>query len=181
MFTEKTDEELFIMLRDYPEQQKDVFGELYTRYSRKVFLYCRKVLEKNNDVNDAFQETWMQFHSKAIKKETTIHNVGGYLFKIARNVCLSKRKTTAEPIVHYEDIYADSNPSDFEVNEINDLLRRALEVLDFDYREAYVLHELEGLSYEDLSQITGESVAALRNRVWRARKHVREFLAPHLT
>ena len=181
MLTEKTDEELFLLLRSRPEQQKDVFGEIYARYSRKVFLYCRKVLDRSNDVNDAFQETWMQFHATAMKKETIVHNVGGYLFRIARNACLAKKRAENQPIMSYEDIYPSSEENSLSANEINDLLRRALDVLDFEYREAYVLHELEGISYEDLSQITGDSVAALRNRVWRARKHVREFLAPHLT
>lgn len=181
MFTELTDEKLFVMLREQPEQQRDVFGELYARYSRKLFLYCRKVMDKNNDVHDVFQEIWVQFHTAAMKKETVVHNVGGYLFRIARNVCLSKRRASTTPVMSYEDIYADTGSNGFDINEINDLLRRALEVLDFEYREAYVLHELEGFSYEDLSQITGETIAALRNRVWRARKHVREFLAPHLT
>lgn len=181
MFAEKTDEELFVLLRTNPERQRDVFGEIYARYSRKVFLYCRKVLDRNNDVNDAFQETWMQFHSAAMKKESTVHNVGGYLFRIARNACLAKKRAETQPTMSYEDIYPGNEVNALATNEINDLLRRALDVLDFEYREAYVLHELEGISYEDLSQITGDSVAALRNRVWRARKHVREFLAPHLT
>lgn len=170
------------MLSRQPEQQRGIFGELYARYSRKVFLYCRKAMEQDHDARDAFQETWTQFHSAALRSDIVVQNVGGYLFRIARNVCLSKRRSLGTPVMTYDDIYADSNAGNsYEAKEINDLLRRALDVLEPEYREAYVLHELEGFPYEDISRITGETVAALRNRVWRARKHVREFLAPLLS
>ena len=55
-------------------------------------------------------------------------------------------------------------------------LGRALRRLPADYREAFVLKHVEGVSYETISSMTGVSVGALKVRVHRARTKLREAL-----
>jgi RNA polymerase sigma-70 factor, ECF subfamily len=60
--------------------------------------------------------------------------------------------------------------------ELNDRLYRALDELPVSLREVVVLHELEGLPYEEISQLTGVSEGTLRVRAHRARGLLKESL-----
>lgn len=69
---------------------------------------------------------------------------------------------------------------DTSVTELQELVDKALEFVEPIAREVYVLHDLEGFSYEEIEAITGLSRHALRNRVWRVRGHVRQSILPFL-
>ena len=58
------------------------------------------------------------------------------------------------------------------------ILHRALARLDEEYREAVVLRDLEGLSYEEIAEATGTPVGTVRSRIHRGRAALRETLVP---
>jgi RNA polymerase sigma-70 factor (ECF subfamily) len=58
------------------------------------------------------------------------------------------------------------------------LLHRALARLDEEYREAVVLRDIEGLSYEEISAATGVPAGTVRSRIHRGRAALRGILAP---
>lgn len=173
-----TDNQLFCWLAASHREAEQAFAELYARYGQKLYLYCRKVMGSNSDAHDAFQEVWMQFHA-AGKNGTAVQNVSSYLFRIARNVCLN-RKRSARTFLNIEDLECVSHDKPYEQRELLSLIDRALDVLDDEYREAFVLHEMHGMAYGDIAAITGDTIPALKNRVWRARKQIRELVAPLL-
>lgn len=172
-----TDVELFRQIAA-PEAAERAFAELYSRYAQKVYLYCRKVLGAESEAHDVFQEAWMKFHAAATKC-TDVSNVPGYLFRIARNLCLNRQRGTVQ-LVELDEIRHAAHDQPYEQRELLSLLDRALDVLDADYREAFVLHEMEGFTYDEIAAITGDTIPALKNRVWRARKQIRSMLAPFL-
>jgi RNA polymerase sigma-70 factor (ECF subfamily) len=55
-------------------------------------------------------------------------------------------------------------------------IHRALAMLDADQREAFLLKHVEGLSYEEISEVTGAGVSALKMRVKRACDHLKVSL-----
>lgn len=173
-----TDTELLGMLRASHDDAERAFAELYNRYAQKLYLYCRKVLGNETDAHDVFQETWMRFHTAA-KGGTKVENAVGYIFRIARNLCLNRRRTTVT-FVEFEHTMVSTHDKPYEQKELLSLVDRALDVLDMEYREAFVLHEMEGMTYDEIAIITGDTVPALRNRVWRARKQIRKLLSPFL-
>jgi len=59
------------------------------------------------------------------------------------------------------------------------LLRRALEELPVEFREAMVLRELEGLSYKEIAGITGVPIGTVMSRLFRARKRLQQRLTTH--
>lgn len=173
-----SDTELYGLLCAPPDTAERAFAVLYNRYAQKLYLYCRKVLGSETDAHDVFQETWMKFHTAATKA-TDVANVGGYIFRIARNLCLNRRRGTTT-LVGLDDTVFATHDRPYEQKELLSLIDRALDVLDLEYREAFVLHEMEGLAYEEIAAITGDTVPALKNRVWRARKQIRKLLSPFL-
>jgi RNA polymerase sigma-70 factor (ECF subfamily) len=59
---------------------------------------------------------------------------------------------------------------------LRDEIERALARLDVDQREAFVLKHVEELSYEEMAEITGAGISALKMRVKRACDRLRELL-----
>ncbi len=57
-------------------------------------------------------------------------------------------------------------------------IQRALDQLDSEQREAFVLKYVEELSYEEMSELTGAGVSALKMRVQRACARLRKLLEP---
>jgi RNA polymerase sigma-70 factor (ECF subfamily) len=57
-------------------------------------------------------------------------------------------------------------------------LSKALQFLDIDQREAFVLRYYHNLEYDTIAEITGQTINTVRNRVWRAKEKVKHLLAP---
>jgi RNA polymerase sigma-70 factor (ECF subfamily) len=64
---------------------------------------------------------------------------------------------------------------------LRDEIQHALDRLDADQREAFLLRHVEGLGYEEMSDITGVGVSALKMRVKRATERLRGFLEGAIT
>jgi RNA polymerase sigma-70 factor (ECF subfamily) len=60
------------------------------------------------------------------------------------------------------------------------MITRSLDLLDDEYREAFILREYSGLSYKELAEVTGISVANAKSRVFRAKERIKHILKPVL-
>lgn len=100
--------------------------------------------------------------------------------RITRNLCLNAKRDKRET-VEFEDWQYRVNPDSVEKSELLNLVSTALELLEDEYREAFVLREYNGHSYNEISKIVGDSVAAVKTRVFRARKKLRSILKPYIT
>ena len=67
-----------------------------------------------------------------------------------------------------------------EKTELLKLITTALELLPDDYRESFVLREYDGLSYQEIAEITNSSMATVKIRLFRAKQKIRDILAPYL-
>lgn len=61
-------------------------------------------------------------------------------------------------------------------NELRHAIQEATDRLPDDYREVFLLKDLDGLSYEEIAEITGDSVPAIKSRLHRARLALREAI-----
>jgi len=108
-----------------------------------------------------------------------LNSVNFYLFKIARNICLNYKRDK-KVSYNLDDYQIAARNDDYERIEVMELLKTALDFLDFDYREAFILRQYQGMAYKDIATITGDSVSAVKNRVWRAKEKIKEILSPYL-
>jgi len=177
-FTAFSDAELFKTLRQPKAEAERAFAELYARHSQRVYVYCLKIMGEEADALDIFQTTFLKFHAAA-QSEKNIENIPAYLLRIARNLCLDKKREF-KPTVPFEDFHGAARDNSYENTELFALINTALELLEIEYREALVLHEYEGLSYNEIAEITGDTIPALKNRVWRAKQKIRNILSPYL-
>ena len=174
-----TDARLYAMLREKGKARDLAFRELYARHSPRVWLYCLKIMGEHTAAEDVFQGTFLRFlQSAEVDREMT--NVPGYLLRIARNLCLNtkaKMQPVARPIEEWELV---TEEHEIESRELEQLVATALDLLPEDQREAFVLQAYNGLSYKEIAEVIDRPVTTVRNRVVRAKRRIREILAPYL-
>ena len=156
------------------------FTELYQRYSSRIHAYCFRILSNAEDAEDAFQETFLRFH-KTVKAGGVMTNVSGLIFTIARNLCINlKKKNTRWASDSIEDHTLSSRDDAYDKKELLNLIKTSLELINPDYREAFVLREYNGFSYDEIARMLDVSVPTAKIRVFRAKDKIRKVLEPYL-
>ena len=180
MITSMTDTELYDDVRLQTKEAGASFTELYRRHQQWTYAYCLKVIGREDDAKDVFQETFVRLYRTAPSMTTPVTNVPGLIMRIARNLCLNHRRDQKET-VEIEDIHlvVDTHHQ-YEKDELLELIRTALACLDEDYREVFVMRLYQDMSYDEIASLTGHSAAAVKTKVWRAKQRIQDLLAPVL-
>jgi len=182
--TTYSDAQLFDLLKKGGEAKNNAFTEIYRRYHQRLYAYIFKVTGSSDETKDIFQEMFVKFVQTAEKEKTSanqIMNCGGYLMTIARNLCLNHKRSKKHTVDLEEYHIISTSVPRYEQEELLNLIHTALEYLDFDYREAFILRLYHDLSYEEIADITQTTVPTIKNRVWRAKEKIRKILAPVLS
>jgi RNA polymerase sigma-70 factor (ECF subfamily) len=178
-FSKYDDIQLYSLLSRDKDEAESAFAELYARYSQRIYAYCLRVIGDSEDARDIFQDTFIKFFDSARGNELPLDNVPAYLLKIARNVCINFKRSK-KTFLSLEDFRTLTNDVDYEQRELLQILATSLELLEPEHKDAFVLRMYQGLSYNEISKITGDSVSAVKNRVWRAKEKIKEILTPYL-
>lgn len=173
-----SDDALFAAFARAPEEKQPAFEEIYSRYANRLFAFCLRLSMNRDDAEDLFQEAFTRFYHRAWESEH-VGNILSYLLASARNIFLNLRRGS-ERLTALSDENGGVAMPQYETDEIINMIGAALELLDLPYREAFVLRFYQGLSYREMSEITGDSIAALKVRVMRAKDQLRTVLAPYI-
>lgn len=174
-YTRHTDEELFVLLN---QGDKEAFVELYGRYRARIYAYALRMIGDRERANDVFQETFTRIYQRK-DPARPIQNVSAYIFTTARNICLNAIRDT-KPKTEVEDYHQVVFQPNHENIELAELVKAALELLPQHHREAFVLREYDGLSYQEIAVITGNTLATVKIHIFRAKEKLRKILAPYL-
>jgi RNA polymerase sigma-70 factor (ECF subfamily) len=193
-----SDEELFFR---YQQGDEQAFFSIYQRYKGSVFAYCTKVMLSAGLQQDLVQDTYQEVFLRVSQYRNTFKHgeFRAWIFTITRNTCLSWKKRGLKHVVsssgpfdadHINEeealdaptgIQRSDNPLEvLTKKEQTDLLLKAIAELPDTYREALMLCEYEGLTYEEIGRLTGTSLSTIRIRVFRAKKRLRKVLRPML-
>ncbi len=156
---------------------------LIDRYGHVVYHYCRRMLSDGDDGDDVSQIVFLHAF-EVIQRRQSIDNLRAYLLGIARYRCLDRlamRRCAPilidteelERAVEYMALPDDSLTSDPRLTEALD---EALDALEPRSRTVLLLRFQDGLSYAEISQVTGDRPGALRVRVARALRGLRRSL-----
>jgi RNA polymerase sigma-70 factor (ECF subfamily) len=156
------------------------FTEIYQYYAQSTYSFILRMTENVAVSEDLLQETFMKFYS-ATRQDLLVTNVRGYLLMIARNLSLNWRRDQ-HPTVSVEHILLEieGHHHEIEQDELLNLINLALDLLELEYREAFILKYYQGYSYEEMSRLTGDTIPALKNRVWRAKEKIQNSLRPYI-
>lgn len=158
-------------------------SEIYDRYSGRIYNFAFRFLKNAEAAEDAVQEVFVkmmrhanQFHGDA--------KLSTWLFSITANWCRDYLRKADNKSKETEDVLVSlPAPSELrpdltlERQESERLVRKALEALTSEQREAILLSRYQGLSYAEIAQIAGCSEGAVKTRVFRAMETLKKTLA----
>jgi RNA polymerase sigma-70 factor (ECF subfamily) len=164
------------------------FGRLVGQYQDRLYNSLLRVLGSAEDAADITQDAFVQAYTKldTFRGSSAFYT---WLYRIAFNLAMShaRRGHKAASLDSLKAI-AGEEPMDgapaVETGLIQqeriDLVHAALAQLGIDYRQILVLREIDGYSYEEIADILELPVGTVRSRLFRARMHMRDLLAPRL-
>ena len=178
-----SDEDLFRLLETGDEAG---FTALYRRWQLPLYRYALRMTGSTAMAEDVIQETFMALIRGGVRYDPSRGPFTGYLYGIARNQVL-RRLRRERPYVPLEDPTGDrglaprTHAADDPLAELArrdeaDQLREAIAALPEHYREAIVLCDLQGLSYEVAAQALGCAIGTIRSRLHRGRELLAERL-----
>ncbi|MCA3010078.1 MAG: RNA polymerase sigma factor [Phycisphaerales bacterium] len=114
-----------------------------------------------------------------------------WLFRVARNLCLDQLRRRKFKLSLFRDLQRDDDDQPFtpvdrasdrpdevaETREANAAIEQAIEQLPMKFREAFLLCEVEGLSYEDAAAVMGCPVKTVSTRLFRARARFQSLVS----
>jgi RNA polymerase sigma-70 factor (ECF subfamily) len=132
-----------------------------------------------DDAEDVMQSAFIRAY-RALEDCRDPSRFGAWLYQIVANECRSfvlRRARRERRVVRDELVLAAAAaPAASELNETLEDVQYALDQLDVDQREAFLMKHVEQLSYEEMAEITGDGVSALKMRVKRACANLKELL-----
>jgi RNA polymerase sigma-70 factor (ECF subfamily) len=159
----------------------DAALDLYKRHGERVYSFCVSRLRNAEEAQDAAQTTFV-YVLTALKRGVVPRNELAWLLTIADNVCRSSRRSLGRRLAHLsnadvDEVEAAATSISAETSEQIEGLRTALEQLPETQRRAILLREWQGLSYVDIADQLGLSVAAVETLLFRARRGLTARLA----
>ncbi|MEI6091596.1 MAG: RNA polymerase sigma factor [bacterium] len=154
------------------------FKELYDRYSAVVHAYCYRVVGDYDQAEDVFQETFIKFYQYVDNRDNA--NVKAYLFKIARNVHYNSMRNK-KPTVDIENVenFIHEYVS-YDQLEMNEIVRKSINLLNDEYKEIFVMREYSDLSYRDIAELLQISEENAKTRFFRAKQKLMTIVKPYM-
>ena len=171
---ETTDSELMRQVRD---GRTAALATLFERHHARLYRYCLRMTGHRPAAEDLVQDVFM----KMLRYKTNFREDSEFLpwmFGISRNACLAHlRRSAADrmPDAELEEVAAEAGDDGSSNHEQNELVRRALLKLPVERREVLVLSRYEFKTYEEIARALDCSVGAVKVRVHRAMKELREI------
>lgn len=184
----ETDEQL---VRKSQQDDERAFGELVSRYESKVYSLALKMLRNPEDAEDVLQDTFLRAYRgiKSFKGNSTFST---WIYRITANSALMRLRKRQLPTVSIDDAderEAPINIADWAPGPVEQMLNQetqaamteAIDALPPEFRQVFVLRDIEELSNSEVAEILDLSVAAVKSRLHRARLKVRNRLATYFT
>ncbi|MFA7236144.1 MAG: RNA polymerase sigma factor [Phycisphaeraceae bacterium] len=166
--TERSDAQLLALIHRADEQ---AFAELVRRHGRYLFGVARTLVRDEHEAEDVVQETFLAAFRGRYRGESTVRTwLVGITVKQAALVRRKRRPPPPEVLSRSFDAQA---ATDAKMD-----LAAMLEQLSEEHREALVLRELEGCSYEEIAGLLGVPQGTVESRLHRARARLREQFGP---
>ena len=186
-----TDEQLMVIFKMGNNQAFDV---LFDKYKHRVFRYIYNFVGRDTSLaEDVVQEIFINLF---LKKQSFNPEMkfSTWLYTMARNACINRaksknyreKKMTFSLDQGYESLDLSKPEKDnlpakkMEQAELRKVIEEAIGMLPEKYRETFILHELEGLSYSQLADILETNEATIRTHYHRARNLLKEKIEPYL-
>jgi RNA polymerase sigma-70 factor, ECF subfamily len=175
-----TEDELVEQLRD-PARQRNAFTQVVNLYGEKLYWQIRKMVLDHDDANDLLQNTFLKAWTN-IEYFRGDAKLSTWLYKIAINECitfLGRQRALNNVSIDDTDVFLlERLKSDdyFDGDAAQMKLQEAILTLPEKQRAVFNMKYFDDMKYEEMSEVFGTSVGALKASYHHAVKKVEEFL-----
>lgn len=178
------DEKAFIALLLNTKTQETAFRQLVSQYSKPLYNHIRNIVLDHDDTDDVLQNTFIKVFQnlKNFKGESKLFS---WIYRIATNEAITfistkakKTSTTNEEVQQkaLQNLQADEY---FEGDAMQLKLQQAIAALPEKQQLVFKMKYFEDLKYEEISDILGTSVGALKASYHHAVKKIEDFVNSH--
>jgi RNA polymerase sigma-70 factor (ECF subfamily) len=157
-------------------------GILAERHQKRVLSFSYRLLGDWHRAEDVSQETFLRLRQAAAQYEPRA-KFTTWLYRIVHNLSLDQQRKTANDPVSLEALQADTEETaqdrSAERHELAEAVQRAVGELPERQRRVIILHRYEGLSHEEIGEVTGWSKSAVESLLVRAYENLRKKLASY--
>jgi RNA polymerase sigma-70 factor (ECF subfamily) len=157
----------------------DRFEETVLPHLNAAYNLARWLTRNEQDAEDVVQESYL----RALRSFDSFQfgrDARAWLLKIVRNTYYTslQRNRPHEVVTQFEEntpeaISTDADPETALIEKVNtELIRGAIESISLEYREVFILRELEQLSYKEIAQIVDVPLGTVMSRLSRGRKEL---------
>jgi len=170
------------------------YDQLVRRYQERIYATVYHMTSNHEDANDLAQETFIKAFSalKSFKGDSSFYT---WIYRIAVNKTinfLKQRKNKTSLSLNDLDFNIENDPElvafvsdktprrDAALTELQEKLNGALQKLSDVHRMVVTLHDVQGLSHEEIAKIMGCNVGTVRSRLFYARQQLQAYLSDYL-
>jgi RNA polymerase sigma factor (sigma-70 family) len=170
------------------------YDQLVQRYQERIYATVYHMTSNHEDANDLAQEAFIKgFQAlKSFKGGSSFYT---WVYRIAVNKTinfLKQRKNRAQMSLNDLDFNAEHDPDlialisdktprrEAGLAELQDKLNEGMQKLSEPHRLVVTLHDVQGLSHEEIAKIMGCNIGTVRSRLFYARQQLQGFLADYL-
>ncbi|WP_055107781.1 RNA polymerase sigma factor [Paenibacillus ihumii] len=177
------------MIREIKEGNTELYSELMRRYQRKILAFIYHMLKSAHMellAEDLCSETFYKAFRSLHSFREVDASFSTWLYTIARNTVLSElRKQRAGSVPLEESGVVPVAPNELAPeqailrSEKVGMVREAINNLPEKQRSALILREYDQLDYQEIANVLGQSVSAVKSLLFRARSSVKSQLEPY--
>jgi len=170
------------------------YDDLVRRYQERIYATVYHMTSNHEDANDLAQEAFIKaFHAlKTFKGGSSFYT---WIYRIAVNKTinfLKQRKHKQQMSLDDLDFNAEHDPDlvalisektprrDVGLTELHEKLNEALQRLSEPHRLVVTLHDVQGLSHEEIAKIMGCNIGTVRSRLFYARQQLQAYLSDYV-
>jgi RNA polymerase sigma-70 factor (ECF subfamily) len=174
--------------------QLSAYDELVRRYQERIYATIYHMTANHEDANDLAQEAFIKaFHAlRSFKGGSSFYT---WVYRIAVNKTinfLKQRKNKAQMSLNDMDMNAEHDPDlvalisdktprrEVALAELSEKLNIALQKLSEPHRLVVTLHDVQGLSHEEIAKIMECNIGTVRSRLFYARQQLQAYLSDYL-
>ena len=160
--------------------KKEMFELLVSRYKNLVYSIILRMTNDAEEANDLAQEVFIKVY-RNLDKYQPDYKFSTWIMRITTNLVIDARRKNKHTTVSVDEMITepstDWGPEQgyLEQEKINEVMT-ALNSLPDMYKVPIILFHQQGLSYQEISEIINEPLSKVKNRIFRARKMLKEIL-----
>ena len=182
------------LVRRAREGDMSAYDDLVRRYQERIYATIYHMTSNHEDANDLAQEAFIKAYQalKSFKGGSSFYT---WIYRIAVNKTinfLKQRKNRAQMSLNDLDFNVEHDPDlvalisdktprrDAGLAELQEKLNAALQKLSEYHRLVVTLHDVQGLSHEEIAKIMDCNIGTVRSRLFYARQQLQAYLSDYL-